>query len=70
MGYKKALCVVLMGFVVFLIPGIILARLTQQADTVKIIGFCIVFSIFFHPLQLLAMDWAYNFEGREFLKKF
>lgn len=69
MGYKKALLVILVAFVVFLIPGIILASLTHSLSEGKIMAFCIVFSIFFHPLQLLAVDWACSFEGLELLKK-
>lgn len=63
MGYKKTVFVVLMGIVVFLTPGIILAHLTQHIGAVKIMAFCIVFSMFFHPLQLLVVDWACSFEG-------
>ncbi|MBO7174185.1 MAG: hypothetical protein J6V57_00355, partial [Spirochaetaceae bacterium] len=63
MGFKKTVFVVLMGIVVFIIPGIILAHLTPQIGAVKIMAFCIVFSMFFHPLQLLVVDWACSFEG-------
>ncbi len=69
MGYKKALLVILVAFVVFLIPGIVLASLTHSLSAGKIMAFCIVFSIFFHPLQLLAVDWACSCKGLELLKK-
>lgn len=69
MGYKKTVFVVLIGFAVFIIPGIILASLTQHLGAVKVMAFCIVFSIFFHPLQLLAVDWACGFEGFHWLDK-
>ena len=46
---KKALLVILVAFVVFLVPGIILTRVTDSAGAEKIMAFSIVFSIFFHP---------------------
>ena len=69
MGFKKTVFVVLVGFVVFLTPGIILAHLTQHIEAVKVMAFCIVFSMFFHPLQLLVVDWVCNFEGFHWLDK-
>ena len=69
MGYKKALLVILVAFVVFLIPGIVLASLSHSLSAEKIMAFCIVFSIFCHPLQLLAVDWICGFKGLELLKK-
>lgn len=69
MGFKKTVFVVLVGFVVFFTPGIILAHLTQHIGAVKIMAFCIVFSMFFHPLQLLVVDWVCNFKGFHWLDK-
>ena len=66
---KKALLVILVAFVVFLVPGFILTRVTDSAGAEKIMAFSIVFSIFFHPLQLMAVDWACGFTGLKLLEK-
>lgn len=58
MGLKKALFVVFMVFVVFFVPGIVLAFLFNVQDLLKIFAFDVIFTVFFHPLQLLAVDWA------------
>ncbi len=69
MGYKKMLFVVVMGCLVFFTPGMIFANLTQQIGAVKVMAFCIVFSMFFHPLQLLLVDWVCNFKGFHWFDK-
>ena len=66
---RRALFVLLVSAGVFMMPGLVVALIGCRLSALQLLAVDVAASVFFHPLQLLAVDWACNFDGILYWKK-
>lgn len=63
LGLRKVMAVLVVSLLVFLVPGLVLCAITGRGGLGNVAALSVVATLFCHPLQLLAIDWACNWSG-------
>ena len=63
LGLRKVMAVLVVSLLVFLVPGLVLCAITGRGGLGTVAALSVVATLFCHPLQLLAIDWACNWSG-------
>lgn len=60
---RKTAVVLVVALAVFLVPGIVVCCITGRSGLGDVVAFSVIAALFCHPLQLLAIDWASDWNG-------
>lgn len=63
LGLRKVMAVLVVSLLVFLVPGLVLCAITDRGGLENVAALSFVATLFCHPMQLLAIDWACNWSG-------
>lgn len=63
LGLRKVMAVLVVSLLVFLVPGLVLCAITGRGGLENVAALSVVATLFCHPMQLLAIDWACNWSG-------
>lgn len=59
---RRVVFVLAVAVIVFTLPGLVVLLVGTHLDIPQLLAIDIIASLFFHPLQLLIVDWACNYK--------
>lgn len=59
---RRVTFVIAVATMVFILPGLVVSLIGTHLDILQLLAIDIIASLFFHPLQLLIVDWACNYK--------